>query len=137
MKLSQAKESFFLVEGFYFEKCSLRAVLVPPSSFLYRCNDTSIILSWNLSPKTITRRKNAHKFLLENIFFLEKTIALLACGETNFSWRTSGEISKIKKILNTEAAVRRYSVKKVLLEISQNSQENTCLRTPFSIEHLW
>ena len=52
----------------------------------------------------------------------------------------------------TEADYRRYSVKKVFLEISQNSQENTCarlwyrrfpvnfvklLRTPFLIEHLW
>ena len=58
---------------------------------------------------------------------------------------------------HTEAAVRRCSVKKVFLEISQNSQENTCarvsifnkvassrpvnfakfLRTPFIIEHFW
>ena len=46
-----------------------------------------------------------------------------------------------------EAVVQRYSIKKVLLEISQNSQENTCarvsflsfvkfLRIPFFIEHL-
>ena len=59
---------------------------------------------------------------------------------------------------NSEAVVQRCSVKKVFLEISQNSQENTCactllkkrlwhrcfpvnfakfLRTPFIIEHLW
>ena len=31
-------------------------------------------------------------------------------------------------IIVTEAVVRRCSVKKVLLEISQNSQENTCAR---------
>ena len=65
----------------------------------------------------------------------------------------------------TEAAVQKCSVKKVFLEISQNSQENTCarvtgirpvtlfkkrlwrrcfpvnfvkfLRTPFIIEHFW
>ena len=60
----------------------------------------------------------------------------------------------------TEAVARRCSVKKVFLEISQNSQENTCampatllknrlwhscfpmnfvkfLRTPFLIEQLW
>ena len=48
----------------------------------------------------------------------------------------------------SEAVVRRWCVKKVFLEISQNSQENTCLkcfpvnfvkfqRTPFYIEHLW
>ena len=49
----------------------------------------------------------------------------------------------------TEAVAQRGSFKKVFLEISQNSQENTCarvsftiksllqfLRTPFSIEQL-
>ena len=48
----------------------------------------------------------------------------------------------------TEAVVRRCSVKKVFLEISQNSQENTCARVwhlyfPVNFanfkntEHLW
>ena len=35
---------------------------------------------------------------------------------------------------NTEAVVRRCSVKKVYLEISQNSQENTCARFSFLIK---
>ena len=34
-------------------------------------------------------------------------------------------------VLNTEAVVRKCSVKEVLLEISQNSQENTCVRISF------
>ena len=34
----------------------------------------------------------------------------------------------------TEAVVRRCSVKKVLLEMSQNSQENTCARVSFLIK---
>ena len=33
-----------------------------------------------------------------------------------------------------EAVVRRCSVEKVFLEISQNSQENTCARVTFSIK---
>ena len=33
-----------------------------------------------------------------------------------------------------EAVVRRCSVKKVFLEISQNSQENTCARVSFLIK---
>ena len=33
--------------------------------------------------------------------------------------------------LNTEAVVQRCSVKKVFLEISQNSQENTSVRISF------
>ena len=32
---------------------------------------------------------------------------------------------------SVEAVIRRCSVKKVFLEISQNSQENTCARDPF------
>ena len=36
-----------------------------------------------------------------------------------------------------EAVVQRCSVKKVLLEISQNSQENTCARVSFLIKRLW
>ena len=36
--------------------------------------------------------------------------------------------------LFAEAVVRRCSVKKVFLEISQNSQENTCARVSFSIK---
>ena len=34
----------------------------------------------------------------------------------------------------TEAIVQRCSVKKVFLEISQNSQENTCARVSFLIK---
>ena len=34
----------------------------------------------------------------------------------------------------TEAAVQKCSVKKVFLEISQNSQENTCARVSFLIK---
>ena len=35
---------------------------------------------------------------------------------------------------STEAAARRCSVKYVFLEISQNSQENTCARVSFLIK---
>ena len=34
----------------------------------------------------------------------------------------------------SEAVVQRYSLKKVLLEILQNSQENTCVRVSFLIK---
>ena len=34
----------------------------------------------------------------------------------------------------TEAVAQRYSVKKVFLEISENSQENTCARVSFLIK---
>ena len=34
----------------------------------------------------------------------------------------------------TEAVAQRYFIEKVLLEISQNSQENTCARVTFLIK---
>ena len=43
--------------------------------------------------------------------------------------REEGNLAPRRKILNliiSEAVVRRCSVKKLFLEISQNSQENTC-----------
>ena len=45
--------------------------------------------------------------------------------EYNFFWR---------KVLYLEAVVHRCSVKKVFLEISQISQENTCARVSFLIK---
>ena len=36
--------------------------------------------------------------------------------------------------IQLEVVLRRYSVKKVFLEISQNSQENTCARVSFLIK---
>ena len=41
---------------------------------------------------------------------------------------------KWKKRLIIEAVIQRCSVKKVFLETSQNSQENTCARVSFSIK---
>ena len=40
------------------------------------------------------------------------------------------------KLVNvlTEAIVQMFSVKKVFLEISQNSQENNCARIPFLVK---
>ena len=44
------------------------------------------------------------------------------------------EIFWNKSFSHSEAVAQRYSVKKVLLEISQNSQENTCTRGSFLIK---
>ena len=39
-----------------------------------------------------------------------------------------------KKWVNSEAVAQGYPVKKVFLEIVQNSQENTCARSPFLVK---
>ena len=46
-------------------------------------------------------------------------------------WQGSGYASTPQE---TEAVAQRYSVKKVFLEVSQNSQENTCARVSFLIK---
>ena len=43
-------------------------------------------------------------------------------------------LQRIYNFINTEAVVQRYSLKKVFLEISQNSQENTCVIVSFLIK---
>ena len=45
-----------------------------------------------------------------------------------------GGSNKMKYLTDREAAIRMCSVKKVFLEISQNSQENTCTRACFLIK---
>ena len=44
------------------------------------------------------------------------------------------ESQSYKTFISAEGAVQRCSVKMVFLEISQNSQENTCARVSFIIE---
>ena len=41
-------------------------------------------------------------------------------------------VSALNSTSLTEAVAQRYSVKKVFLEISQNSQENTCAKVSFT-----
>ena len=41
------------------------------------------------------------------------------------------DLCRSQKVKNSEAVARRCSLKKVFLEISQNSQENTCVRVSF------
>ena len=69
--------------------------------------------------------KSVHKRLMQ------------ACGYTNqLLRRLFMETSMIvwNQFSKSEAVVRRCSVKKVFLEISQNSQENDCARDSFLIK---
>ena len=67
-----------------------------------------------------------------------KTLQHLAANTARF-WKWIWPFWDIKGInirnkLATEAVARRYSVKKVFLKISLNSQENTCTRVFFWIK---
>ena len=69
-------------------------------------------------------------------YFLEK----VAVSYPGFSWGDTGTSIYIycvfgsegpPTLVSKEALVQRRSVKKLFLEISQNSQENTCNRVSF------
>ena len=60
----------------------------------------------------------------------------LAASKSLFGYLVSGPSmndGSLKQV-NTEAVAQRCSVKKVFLEISQNSQENACARASFLIK---
>ena len=64
--------------------------------------------------------------------------SIVATQHANYGPKTSSKITK-KKILFivwhvAEAVSQMCSVKKVFLKISQNSEENTCVRVSFSIK---
>ena len=65
------------------------------------------------------------------IFQNKKVVHLFIPNSANFLYQTNQWTCYYKLI---EAVVRRCSVKKVFLEISQNSQENTCVRVSFLIK---
>ena len=56
-----------------------------------------------------------------------------SCGDSPCKCKKNPMEIKIS-LLEIEAVVRRCSVKKVLIEISQNSQESTCARDSFLIK---
>ena len=59
------------------------------------------------------------------VFSLSLTVHSKSHG---FSW------SKLEKLSSDRNSHWRCSVKKMFLEISQNPQENTCARVPFSVK---
>ena len=74
----------------------------------------------------------------------EDIVDLISSNTVDFK-KQGAETFTIQLKLNPEAVAQRSSVKKVFLEISQNSQENNYaraffakfLRTPFLTKHLW
>ena len=63
--------------------------------------------------------------------------SLEVLNSVNMMWKAKCKYQKIDQIIrklkrvSIEAVAQRFSVKKVSLEISQNSQENTCARNFF------
>ena len=72
--------------------------------------------------------------IFKNTYFEEHlwTAASGLCELNSLFWVEI--VKNIFLLLTSEAVARRCSVKKVLLEISQNSQENTCARVSFLIK---
>ena len=64
--------------------------------------------------------------------------SISTCKRVNFLSKKNEVLDRYFSYYNSllsEAVARRCSVKKVCLEISQNSQENTCARASFLMLH--
>ena len=103
------------------------------------------ILSSCKNMKTLTAIKFGEKrgllvwLKFSKIFFLEHNMAIitLLCKlwppwPILWIWFCLFSLNQITE--NLEAVVQRFSVKKVFLDIPQNSQENTCARVSFLID---
>ena len=69
-----------------------------------------------------------------SFFYLRIIWSLLLLGKLNKYKTTMETAGALLWIKNSESVVRRCSVKKVFLEILQNSQENACARVSFLIK---
>ena len=94
-----------------------------------------------ISPYSVRRRENAGKM---RIRIFPNTDTFMQCRAVTLQKRPSdgcfirtatGEADQeLREMFPLEAVVQRCSVKKMLLEISQNWQENTCVRVSFLIK---
>ena len=95
-------------------------------------------LYWSLL--SIKKRLQHRCFPVDIAKFLRTLILKIVCERLllvsdMFIVVSKTTVEKIQNYYrNTEAVVQRCSVKKVFLEISQNSQENTCARASFLIK---
>ena len=81
-------------------------------------------------PTLTTKARKVLLILL--LLLLTRSLYLKVCKYQPFLLYITDHTNKH----NTEAAARRCSVKKVFLQISQNSQRNTCARASFLIKLL-
>ena len=81
--------------------------------------------------KTFSRLK-----ILDYIFILDNLKESIVKAVITHRWllKWSIKICVPKELRRVEAVIWRYSVEKVFLEISQNSQENTCAKVSFLIK---
>ena len=93
------------------------------------------VTTWKLwKPNQFTGKSDLDKIFL-NIF--NGTWSFDEIYDTSFPLRISSvhvNKSQIRSFLTKEAVARRCSVKMLLVEISQNSQENTCATVSFLIK---
>ena len=118
--------SFFNIWLWYTLKCKLVAFVV-----FFKCSNASVILTFFVSPKYCVLKLidiNIQIFILRNI-----QATYYVWKEVIHYRRKSSSLFSIKSF-STEAVAQRWSVKKLFLKISQNSQENTCARVSFLIK---
>ena len=112
---------------FGFNKLKFEPVTVPAKVQL---DEVIISVMWLLC-NLRTRKSFLRKIDgVTNQFYLSQSIPSL-----NFNFISCQQVGKYEwRLFSQEAVAQTCSVKKVFLEISQNSQENTCARASFLIK---
>ena len=134
--------------SFYQQQVSNLEPVTSLASYSYHCVKSVRIRSfsglYSVRMRENTKQKNSEygpssrSVLLQVLrhFFLRFYVALLASCPRFALVRIFGIVLSVTHLKKTipEAVVQRCSIKKMFLEISQNSQENTCARVYFLIK---
>ena len=85
--------------------------------------------------ESLFNRVAARNFICERLILFVSSQNTITNSSGEFGLDETSTECKVSIFLKRkEAVARRYSVKKLFLEIPQNSQENTCTRASFLIK---
>ena len=114
------------------QKCSVKKVFFEISQNSQENTCASVSFSIRRpQPTTLWKKKLCHRCFLVNFVKFLRTPFLIE----HFWWLLPNwSFELVINSIITEAVVRRCCVKKVFLETSQNSQEDTCARVSFLIK---
>ena len=117
-----------VAEVFFCEDCEI-------SQKIYSFRTTPVAASKEAQKDSLTLRTKVYRFSKKD--YLDSQLSLSLSLFLSLSLSLSlyfFTIGNYNKKIPREAVAQRCSVKRVILEIVQNSQENTCARVSFSIK---
>ena len=98
-----------------------------------------VLKSWEKkTKKSFSLNMVEEELVLQDGFCYKAPEAITAYKKKKLIFQLTAIEKRMENFQTQEAVTRRCSVKKMFLEISQNSQENTCARVSFLIKlHTW